>query len=212
MRPTHLIPDDVLMRYAAGSAGEAVSLLAACHLTLSPDSRERLGELEAVGGELFAGLTTADLAPGSLEAVLARLDEPAQKPAPPPPGDRTFPAPLRRVMARAGKWKTVWPGVQVLALPVRFGSQPVRMVRFAPGTEVPQHTHGGDELNLVLQGGFTDRGGEYLRGDIAVADDTVEHDLVVHDDDVDCIVLSLLDNPLVPRSLKGTIAHWITGI
>ena len=75
MTPTHLIPEDLLMAYAAGTAGEALSLLAACHLTLSPESRAQLQTLEAVGGELIAELPPADLAPGSLEAMLARLEK-----------------------------------------------------------------------------------------------------------------------------------------
>ena len=211
MTPTHLVPDDVLMAYAAGCAGEALSLLTACHLTLSPESRARLSGLEAVGGELLAGLEPAPLAPGSLDAVLALLDAPAPAPAPRPPGDPVFPAALRRLMGPDPQWRKVWPGVLVLDLPVHFGAEPVRLTRLAPGIEIPRHSHGGPELNLVLQGGFTDRGGDYRRGDVAVADETVDHHLDIHDDG-ECITLVLLDHPLVPRSLKGRIAHWITGI
>ncbi len=209
--PTHLIPEELLLSYAAGTAGEALSLLAACHLTLSPESRAHLDTLEAVGGELLAELPGAELAPGSLEAMLARLDEPAPAPRPVPTGDPIFPAPLRRLMGPQPRWRKVWPGVQVLDLPLHYGPQPVRLTRLAPGIEIPRHTHGGQEYNLVLQGGFSDRGADYLRGDVAVADDTVEHHLDIHDDG-ECITLVLLDSPLVPRSLKGTIAHWITGI
>jgi putative transcriptional regulator len=211
MTPTHLIPEDLLMAYAAGTSGEALSLLAACHLTLSPESRAQLQTLEAVGGELIAELPPADLAPGSLEAMLARLDEPVPAMPPPPPGDPTFPAPLRRLMGPSPTWRKVWPGVHVLDLPIRFGTEPVRLTRLAPGIEIPRHSHGGQEYSLVLQGGFSDRGGDFVRGDVAVADDTVEHHLDIHDDG-ECITLVCLDSPLVPRSLKGTIAHWITGI
>ena len=211
MTPSHLIPDDLLMAYAAGTAGEALSLLAACHLTLSPESRDQLATLEAVGGELLSELPPAELAPGSLEAVLALLDSPASSVAPLPVGDRIFPAPLRRLIGPTPQWRKVWPGVQVLDLPLQFGTQPVRLTKLAPGLQVPQHTHGGQEYNLVLQGGFTDRGDDYVRGDIAVADDTVEHHLEVHDDG-ECITLICLDHPLVPRGLKGTLAQWLTGI
>jgi putative transcriptional regulator len=212
MKPTHLMPDDVLLSYAAGTSGEAVSLMTACHLTLSPESRGRVQELEAIGGEFFSALPPAELSPGSLESILGRLDEPGPPERPPaPPGDGVYPAPLRRLMGNSPQWRSVWPGVKVLDLPVKFGGQPVRLTQLAPGIEIPRHTHGGQEFNLVLQGGFTDRGDDYVRGDVASADSTVDHHLDIHDDGV-CITLVLLDSPLVPLVLKGRIAHWITGI
>ena len=43
-----------------------------------------------------------------------------------------------------------------------------RLFRFAPGAAIPQHDHGGEEMTLVLTGGFADEKGVYHRGDVAV--------------------------------------------
>ena len=43
-------------------------------------------------------------------------------------------------------------------------SELVRLVRFAPGTEGPQHFHIGGEEVLVLQGSFSDENGHYPKG------------------------------------------------
>ena len=74
MTPTHHPADELLVEYAAGETAEAVSLVIACHATLCPPCRQRLAELEVVGGALLEQAPPRELRPGALEAVLAALD------------------------------------------------------------------------------------------------------------------------------------------
>ena len=65
---------------------------------------------------------------------------------------------------------------------------------------VPQHTHEGSELTLVLEGAFRDKTGRYARGDLALADGSIEHRPVAEPGE-DCMCLTVTDAPL---RLTGT--------
>jgi putative transcriptional regulator len=68
-------------------------------------------------------------------------------------------------------------------------------MRIRAGRAVPRHTHRGYELVCVLEGGFSDAAGHYGRGDVAVADDGVDHQPTA-DADGDCICLAVTDAPV----------------
>ena len=60
---------------------------------------------------------------------------------------------------------------------------------------MPRHTHGGEEITLVLAGAFSDEHGFYERGDVAVANENIEHRPVAHASG-DCICLAVTDAPV----------------
>ena len=68
-------------------------------------------------------------------------------------------------------------------------------MRLPAGLRLPVHTHLGSEMTLVLSGGFSARFGHYLRGDVAVRDETEKHRPVV-DHGEDCWCLVVTDAPL----------------
>ena len=70
-----------------------------------------------------------------------------------------------------------------------------RLMRIKAGTAMPPHTHQGQELTLVLAGGFSDEAGHYLRGDVAAADPTVDHRPIA-DPGKTCLCLAVTDAPL----------------
>lgn len=149
--------DDVLLAYAAGSLDQAMALLVASHLTLCPRCRDEVARAEAVGGVLLDDLPPTDTALGLLDAVLARLDEPA--PAvpvslPPPAPGSILPQPLRQSLGGdldRVRWKRLGQGLEQ-ALVLQSGRSRARLYRIAPGLRIPEHGHDGTELTLVLQG------------------------------------------------------------
>ena len=66
---------DLLFGYAAGDLPPALSMLVASHLTLSPQSRDEVDRLEAIGGAMLDRIETEPTSAASLDAVLSRLDE-----------------------------------------------------------------------------------------------------------------------------------------
>ncbi|MBU2872113.1 ChrR family anti-sigma-E factor [Colwellia sp. E2M01] len=49
------------------------------------------------------------------------------------------------------------------------------LLQIAPGGGVPEHTHKGFELTLLLEGSFHDEKGEYVKGDFIMLDSSVQH-------------------------------------
>ena len=69
------------------------------------------------------------------------------------------------------------------------------MYRIAEGGRIPEHTHGGSEMTLVLRGGFADESGEYHPGDFLVREGWDKHTPVALEGE-ECICLAVLDAPL----------------
>lgn len=205
--PTHHLPEALLIGLATGTGDEASVLVAETHVELCATCRAAVEEVEKVGGALLEGLSPAEVAPGVLDALMARLDEPhPAAPPPPPPLPPFVPAALGPYLHEAGglRWKWVVPGVHRIELGVRVGNRPVQLIRFRAGLDTGLHGHPGTEVSVVLLGGFTDEGGHYVAGDVAVVDPSVTHRPVA-DDGEDCILLVAGEGPSLPHSMLGKI-------
>ncbi|MEM1034088.1 MAG: ChrR family anti-sigma-E factor [Myxococcota bacterium] len=222
--PRHHLTDELLLGYAAGALDEALSLFVATHLTLCARCRAQAAWLEAVGGSMLedvnldgrdeASANVTETARG-LDEALARLDREAPPssvvPALPPralgPRDdpmlAQIPEPLRRYVPLDDNNKIVWstrlPGVGQVTLPLEHRGYRVAINYLRGGLQVPRHTHDGMEYNLVLTGGFSDRGLNFERGDAAIAGAELTHALDIHPG-APCMLLSVMEHPLVPAS------------
>ena len=192
----HHISDALLMGYAAGTLPEAFSLVIATHVSLCDDCRAQLAAYEMVGGALVEdqGATMQD---DALSACMARLVEPAPVTAPRPTRQGILPGPLAQYVGgdlSAVKWKSLGNGVRQAILPTTRGSS-ARLLYIPAGMAVPDHTHRGLELTLVLQGAFCDADGHYGPGDVETATEAVDHTPIAQPG-ADCICLAATDAPL----------------
>ena len=73
------------------------------------------------------------------------------------------------------------------------------LLRVEAGRKVPEHSHGGQELTLLLRGAYRDRFGRFAAGDIADHDEDVEHQPIAEPGE-DCICLVAVDAKLSFRS------------
>jgi len=55
------------------------------------------------------------------------------------------------------------------------------LLHMAPGGSVPEHTHKGFELTLLLDGSFEDANGKYVKGDFIMLDKKHHHHPVSHE-------------------------------
>ena len=129
-------------------------------------------------------------------------------PAPPPPvrGVGIYPAPVVEALGgQAPQWKSLGAGIRQQILESdRSGS--LRLLYIPPGKAVPEHSHQGLELTLVLQGAFSDSEGAFRRGDVETAESDLEHQPVA-EPGAPCICLAATDAPLrframIPRLLQ----------
>lgn len=221
--PQHHPGDELLLAYASGNLAEAASLAVATHLALCPRCRHEVHRLEAMGGALLEEMPAAPVGDDLLARIMAQLDAPAPvAPRPLPantdtadaaaaPGRPLLPQPLRGYVGgdlSGLSWRRVMRGVEeaeVRCGPGDASGAKVRLLRIKGGMAMPQHTHGGSELTLVLAGGFTDAMDHYLRGDFAETDNSVDHQPVA-DAGEDCICLTVTDAPL---RLTGTLGRLL---
>jgi len=210
--PAYHPASELLMDYASGALPEPVALLVASHVSLCRACQAEVAQLEALGGALFDALEGEPLAEEALDRALARLEVPEslEAAAPLPCGgkaDARVPRPLGDYLESdldALPWKNRG-GVGEVALLTGFPGIRTRLLRVKAGAALPQHTHEGAEYTLLLTGGFSDETGHYRRGDVAIADPSIDHRPIA-DDGEDCICLAVTDAPL---RLTGRFGRYL---
>lgn len=203
-----LTVDELLFDHAFAKLPEPVALVVSTHLSLSPAGRARYAACRALAGVLLDTAEPEPLAPDAwsrLERAIERADPIRVELG--PPGDPRVPPPLRRFVPNgfeALPWRNLGP-LQECELPLAAAGYRTRLIRLAAGKRVPRHTHEGHELTVVIEGGFRDEQGHHLRGDLVIADPSIDHRPVA-DEDGDCLSLTVMDAPL---RLTGPIGRLL---
>lgn len=213
MTPRHHISDDLLLSYAAGSLAEGWSLAVATHLSLCAECRGRLATAEAAGGELLDALDLAPLASDSWAAVRSRLGTP-EAPSYTQPDTAILPKPLRDYVGGdidAIRWRMLGKGAAQVRLKTGDRETQVRLLKIPAGKPVPEHSHSGRELTVVLTGAFHDGTTLFARGDLEEADSDIQH-IPTATPDADCICLAVTDAPLRFRSWIVRALQPVLGI
>ncbi len=201
----HHTPDALLAAYAAGSLPQPFALVVAAHISMCLDCRAAFDAHQAAGGVVLDNVGAAVLT-GSLKSdTLALLDAPVkEKPSFARSG--VYPGPIMEALkGKPPRWKSLGMGVRQSILQANDEGS-VRLLYIPPNQAVPDHSHGGLELTLVLQGSFSDSGGSFGVGDLEVADQEVEHTPTAGSG-APCICIAATDAPLrfstlIPRLLQ----------
>ena len=202
---SHHLSEELMISYLAGTLPGPLSLVVTSHLSMCTECRAAYAAHEAA-----AGVFLEDVAPVAPSAaiksdLLAKLDAPYE-PERRITAQGIYPAPLAEVLGPKGpKWRPLGFGTRQQILSEQGGTS-VRLLYIPAGVPVPDHTHGGLELTLVLQGAFRDETGRYGVGDLEIADDTLEHQPIA-EEGVDCICLAATESALkfrdfIPRLIQ----------
>ena len=218
MNPNRHPDDSTLVAYSAGALSQALAVVASAHLEHCAHCRRRMREADRIGGALVGLQQPAELAAGARDAMLALIEGTPREPAPLPSAE-PFPAPdPDRLPAalhpwfgdskRALRWRRVAPGVQRIRADGVAGGQ-LFLLRIAPGSRLPLHSHAGSELTMILDGAYTDMLGHFGPGVVADLDENVNHQPVTTEG-VPCVCVAALDAPLrfsgwLARSLQPLI-------
>jgi putative transcriptional regulator len=136
--------------------------------------------------------------PGAWAAVRNRLGTPEPATAAPQPGTAVLPKPLRDYVGGdidAIRWKMLGKGAAQVRLRTGDRETQVRLLKIPAGKPVPEHSHGGRELTVVLTGAFHDGETLFARGDLEEADSDIQH-IPTATPEADCICLAVTDAPL----------------
>lgn len=199
----HHLSDAFLLDYAAGNLSEGWSLAVASHLALCPDCRRRLSAMEGAAGALLEKIAVDENASDDswarMKAKLGGLQAIEIKPtAPKAEATAVLPEPLRSYVGgdlHELKWRALGRGAYQILIETDDPETQVRLLRIPAGKPVPEHTHDGRELTLVLAGSFEDGADLFARGDIEEADDSLLHTPKATPGE-DCICLAVTEAPL----------------
>lgn len=217
MNVRHHLREDLIVDYAAGHLSEGWSLAVAAHLAMCAECRKAVAVAEAAGAALVEELTPVAGPEDSWEQLKARLSaEPAPAkaaPVAPPARKPELPEPLRSYLGgdlSDLKWTNLGVAQQIL---IKTGDKETqaRLLKIPAGKPVPEHTHGGRELTLVLKGSFHDEVDSFGPGDIEDADGDLVHQPIAGQDE-DCICLAITDAPLKFSSRLLRLVQPLFGI
>ena len=194
-----------------------MAVLMASYITLSPAARQQMQTLEQVNGVLLDESEPAKMTDSALDAALALLDSDKEEaPTQETSSDELnadLPAPLRAILDKPiedEKWRFAYPGVRQVTLPIGDTGESVKLLKIKPGKASPRHTHKGIEATLVLRGAFRDGNRLYERGELALADQHIQHRPRAEGSE-DCICLAVTDGALRFTDSFGRIVRDFFG-
>lgn len=198
----------LLARYATGMLPAPATAFVRAHLEIKPEKRSLIEDFEHMCGTALntiepVAITNKAL---NLDAIFAS-ETPEMAEEPEMAADGVIPHALRDYVSMNVDdipWKTKLPGFKEYEIGTFDGCE-VSMFWIKAGRAMPRHTHEGSELFMVLDGSFTDETGHYARGDISIADETVDHRPVAGKEGP-CIGFSITDAPL---KLTGSLRQRI---
>ena len=211
----HHLDDATILSYAAGTLGEALSVAAACHVSMCKECRTAVRKAEALGGEILDDLQSSAVSDVCRAATLASLE--GIRAVPTAVFVKTeLPSPLQRLLGGQGlsqlRWRKKAPGVSIFELPLSKGAKgSLKLLSIAPGMSMLEHGHGGEELTLVLKGAFKDKVGRFAPGDIADLDEDTEHCPIVEEGET-CICLYATEAPSHYKTWIGRLLQPFLGI
>lgn len=222
--PKHHLDEDTILAYASGSLGRAASVFVASHLTLCPACRKAVAAAEAVGGAMLESADQPVRMTCTADAVLARASRDGHETYAPPrkspgvndnrPNGVLLPKPIRELVGGALsnlKWRWMGPGVRYAYLAGDEAEGKVGLLKISPKTRLPRHGHTGEELTMVLAGGYKDDGGQFLRGDVEWADSGVVHQPMA-DPDGECLCVVVTKGTLKAKGLLAPLLQPLMAI
>jgi len=195
----------LLEQHAEGTLSADVALAVAAHIDLCPHCQQLSRDITA---DLACQLEQQPVKANNtnwqdmLNHIMAQpqhdstvVGSPSDNAGPIVVNQREFmlPRALQRLGAEHGKWLHLG-NIATAKLPAGSDYH-VSLLYIGKDTEVPQHTHLGLEMTLVLAGKIVDENGEYKAGDLLInsPDDTHTPRTMA---DEDCLCLSVLSAPL----------------
>jgi putative transcriptional regulator len=202
----HHPSDETLAAYAGGTLEIARRLVVASHLERCDACRTFVRGAEQIAGAMMEDMPPAALSPDALARTLARIERGRET------GMRVGEARAEAGLPAClggfdlGAWRWVGPGVHMRPILLPTSQTRLFLLKGAPGTRLPQHSHSGAELTSILAGSYHHEAGDFRAGDFEEADEGIEHRPVVGGDE-HCICLVALDGQLKLSGVIGALLN-----
>tara|TARA_R110002126_G_scaffold3263_1_gene18422 strand:+ start:122867 stop:123592 length:726 start_codon:yes stop_codon:yes gene_type:complete len=189
---------ELIFEYAAGVLDEARQFMVDAHRRMNEQCKADIGLCEDIGGYLLnKDCNATAMSPSARDNMRSLLDDLSAH-------DERDPAPQQekqqcvttvdmlkslglsgeliehleracRTGCNRSSWSKYTPAIQFVNVDLACRKSRMRLVRVAAGTQIPAHSHRGEEITLVLKGRMEDEYGAYEAGDLIVREDGEMH-------------------------------------
>ena len=208
---------DLLQAYSAGNTHPALALAVAAHCSMCSLCRQRLAQLNEIGGTLLENVAPVELSDNGWQALQARLQQPEVLQRQQEKAESMvevthskLPAPLSKLMPQGlpKKFTRIGWSLRQATLKTMSDGTVIALHHISAGGTTPRHTHEGQEVTLVLEGSFSDENGLYQPGDFLLVDEHTDHRPTASKNE-DCLCFTV---QLAPLKLTGPIGKWFNPI
>ncbi len=210
---THHPGEDLLWDYYRGVLAPGQSITIHAHLESCDHCRTEMKLFDLIGSAMLDEVEGVAMSENALDLALARIERPDPAPsfaAPKLPVKRPaflegfeLPDVLKRAVVKPRRW--VAPGVWLAPIELEQAEKTSRtyLLHVPAGMTMPEHTHKGLEMTVVLKGRFGDNQGEFGVGDFCALDSSDSHSPGNASDDDSCLCLITTEMPIVPKTVLG---------
>jgi putative transcriptional regulator len=194
-----------LRAFSAGDCGPAMALMISAHVDMCPQCQQDCIDIQSeLAGEVFAQTSaTVPLDSQYLSMMSGITDLPVSMASVTEVNDTSIeldgkyfelPRVLRRYVKNTGNWSRLVG--KLWQAPVDLGDiGKANFIYMEKGGRVPEHTHKGTEMTLVIDGQYGDGIAEYDCGDFTIMNNRHKH-LPHSEADEGCLVFTIVDQPL----------------
>ncbi|EAR10136.1 ChrR family anti-sigma-E factor [Reinekea blandensis] len=191
--------NDQLLEFASGTGSSAMSIAISTHLHFCQACRHQVHDNESMAAVLFEEQTRADLAGDGFDRLMSRIqNEPTVSAPKAPKAPSRFPPVIEKLIHKDTEsldWRSPMKNLRVSQLLKDETGLILGLHHMKSGGRVPHHTHRGNEISVVIEGGFSDEMGSYGPGDFIHLAGEHFHSPQA-DADGDCWLLSLVEAPV----------------
>ena len=192
---------DQLIEFASGSISSALSIAVATHLHYCKACQTEVRLAETAASALFEQQAAKSPVSFDFDALMNKLDndEIVQETKPDVIAEpKRFPAVVEKLIngdVDALNWSSPMKNLHTTRLMKDENNMIVGLHHMNAGGRVPQHTHRGNEISVVIEGGFSDELGTYAAGDFVHLNGKHNHSPLAHADG-DCWLLTIVEAPV----------------
>ncbi|WP_196160126.1 ChrR family anti-sigma-E factor [Reinekea sp. G2M2-21] len=203
---------DQLIEYSSGSGSTALSIAISTHLHFCADCRHHVNEIESTAAVVFEQQQALSLSTGSFDSLMAKIKQAPQVPAVQERVAKSptrFPPVIEKLIKRDTEsltWQKPMKNLRVSRLLKDETGMILGLHHMTSGGRVPHHTHRGNEISVVIEGGFSDEMGSYGPGDFIHLSKEHFHSPQA-DADGDCWLLSIVEAPVKITGPLGWIVN-----
>lgn len=199
---------DQLIEFSSGSSSSAMSIAVSTHLHFCQECRRQVSDYESTAAVMFTFQDQVELEDNSFETLMARINAAPQKQLRmSKPSPTRFPPVIEKLInhdTESLAWQKPMKNLRVSRIMKDESGMILGLHHMKSGGKVPNHAHRGNEISVVIEGGFSDAMGSYGPGDFIHLSTEHNHSPQA-DADGDCWLLSLVEAPV---KLTGPLG-WV---